>query len=190
MSEKIALIDLDGTLADFDKAMKAELDLLESPYEVNSNDRNAPWIKARKRLIKNQPGFWRNLPKIEDGFSVVELLRESGYSLNILTKGPHNSPNAWTEKAQWAQEHVPDAKITITKDKGLVYGKILFDDWPEDILSWKEWRPRGIVLMLDQVWNKDFSAPSVFRIKKALNKNSSEYIKQFEYIKNIIKNVK
>jgi hypothetical protein len=45
----------------------------------------------------------------------------------------------------------------------LVYGKVLYDDFPPYILRWLEWRPRGKVLMLDAQHNRDFTHPNVFR---------------------------
>ena len=58
-----------------------------------------------------------------------------------------------------------DAQVTITEDKGLVYGKVLFDDWPNYITRWLKWRKRGLVLMLDHPWNQSFFHPNVIRIK-------------------------
>jgi hypothetical protein len=46
-----------------------------------------PYLAARMRLIKAQPGWWRNLPVIDAGMKVFELARELGFSNNVLTKG-------------------------------------------------------------------------------------------------------
>lgn len=176
-AEPLALIDLDGTLADFDKAMSERLAELAAPGEEIVTDRewDVPHIKARRRLIKSQPGFWRNLPRLEAGFKVLDILRKHGFVLNILTKGPLHTTNAWTEKVEWAKEHVPDAAITVCTSgedpvvpgggKSLVYGKILFDDWPGYIEPWLEHRPRGLVIMLDQPWNRKWKhSLNVFRM--------------------------
>lgn len=182
-AEPIALIDLDSTIADFDRAMRAELDKLASPDDPRPHDlpkRSWPaWYEARRALIKKLPGFWQGLPRIRAGFEVVDLLRYLKFSLNILTKGPARSTIAWTEKAEWCKVNIPDAAITITQDKGLVYGRVLVDDWPPYIMRWLEWRPRGLVIMLDwphnrQVYNEDgglvdFEHPNVFRYEQALH---------------------
>jgi hypothetical protein len=81
----------------------------------------------------------------------------------VLTNGPSKIPAAWAEKVLWCQEHVPDADITIGRDKGLVYGRILFDDWPPYVRRWLRWRPRGLVVMLDHPRNRGFEDPRVFR---------------------------
>jgi len=170
-AEKIALIDLDGTLADYDGAMKLGLAKMQSPFEyahtgerVQLYDDTPEWLEARMKLIKNQPGFWRTLPQIPMGMLVYALLGELGYRRMILTKGPRNTTAAWTEKVDWCRVNVPDADITVTHDKGLVYGKVLFDDYPPYITRWLEWRPRGHVLMLATPYNQGFAHPNVLRI--------------------------
>ncbi len=169
-SEPIALVDLDGTLADFDGAMAEKLAALRSPgedpvLEAYGKEKH-PWLEARRDLIKSQPGFWKNLPRITDGFAVLSVIREIGFEIHILTKGPAKTTSAWTEKVEWSQAHVPDAAITVTFDKGLVYGRVLFDDWPPYIERWLAWRPRGFVIMLDHPWNQGFEHPNVFRYKR------------------------
>ena len=170
-TEAIALVDLDGTLADFDSAMEQRLSVLRSPDEPShppeAGWKNLPdWLEARRALVKSSPGFWTSLPRITDGFAVLEKIQQAGFETHILTKGPFSSPNAWTEKVSWARVHAPDIPVTITEDKGLIYGRVLFDDWPPYIERWLEWRPRGLVVMLDQPWNQGFDHPNVFRYKQ------------------------
>lgn len=154
--EDVALIDLDGTTADFEGAMNRDMAKLTHPAEINPPfSQDAPWIKARRALIKNTPGWWANLPRIPRGFLMLQVLRECRYDLMVLTKGPESVPTSWAEKVEWAQEHIPDAGITLTQNKGLVYGRVLFDDWPPYIEGWLTWRPRGTVIMPDHPYNQD-----------------------------------
>lgn len=170
-SERIALLDMDCSLADFELSMYEKLVELMSPEElasINLEQFSYPndvpdWFRARKTLIKKQPGFWSGLPVIEFGMDLYQLLGTLGYIRMILTKGPRNNSLAWYEKTLWCQEHVPDAGVTITHDKGLVYGKVLYDDYPPYVLRWLEWRPRGKVLMLDSKHNQGFQHPNVLR---------------------------
>lgn len=164
--DNIALIDLDGTVADFDAAMRREEGLLRSPHEVNYDGRHddvPAYVEARRTLIKNQPGFWRDLAPIHLGMDVVEMVRRVGFALHVLTKGPRRSVNAWTEKAEWSQKYLPDAAVTITQDKSLVYGRVLVDDWPPYFNGWLKVRPRGLVIAVAQPWNGDVSHPNVIR---------------------------
>lgn len=164
-SELIALVDMDGTLCDFDAAIKDALLKLRAPNEEDDKlfSEKLPHIKARWDLIKSQPGFWRNLKPLESGFRILDILRELEFDIHILTKGPAKSTNAWTEKVEWCQEHVPDASVHITQDKGLVYGKVLVDDYPNYIDRWLEWRPRGLVIMPSHDWNKDYKHDNVIK---------------------------
>lgn len=158
-AEPVALIDMDGTIADFDGQMRADLTVLQSPEEgsvvhLDPDDSGEPaWLKARKKLIKTQPGWWRNLPKHAPGFEILDLLREQEFTLMITTKGPWGTHAAWTEKVEWCRQHVPDAAVTVTEDKGLIYGKVLVDDWPAYGIRWLEWRPRGLLVVPAHPWN-------------------------------------
>lgn len=156
-AEPIALFDLDGTLADFDRSMRAHLEALRSPGEdpklEDTQNEEVPHMKARRRLIKSQPGFWRGLAPIPFGFTLLTLARELRFRCHVLSKGPRKMSLAWSEKVEWCNEHVPDLPILLAEDKGLVYGKLLVDDWPEYIERWVQWRPRGLVLAVAQPWN-------------------------------------
>jgi len=164
MREKpVALVDLDGTLADFDGAMRAQLVLLDSPQDVaraidmpehELYGEKHPHMKFRRDLVKRQPGFWEGLPVLPLGMSIVEILRRLDYEIHVLSKGPVTTTSAWTEKVHWVQKHLgAGTPITMTHDKGLVYGRVLVDDWPPYIEAWLAYRPRGFVVMPAQPWN-------------------------------------
>jgi hypothetical protein len=160
----IALFDMDSTLADYGKAMNEQQLLLRAPREPVYQDRpddKAGYIERRRRLIQSIPGFWRNLERISLGFDVLSMTKELGFNNNILTKGPQYTNSAWTEKKEWCDEHVPDLDVHISQNKSMVYGKLLCDDWPEYFMPWLDWRPRGLVICVEQPWNKDIKHPSV-----------------------------
>ena len=166
--ENIALFDLDGTLADYDGAMLRDLPLLAAPgepaYSLYHEDLPAH-IEARKNAISRQPGWWSSLEELALGFDVLRECIALSFQIHVLTKGPRSKPAAWKEKVEWFQQHVlplaPEADITITLDKGLVYGKVLVDDFPPYMLRWLEHRPRGLGIMPLGEQNKDFSHPNV-----------------------------
>lgn len=160
--DRVALIDLDGTVADYHAALTEAMALLRGPDEPPYSDRYSggvepPYIEARRKLIQRQSGFWRNLKPIQKGFQVVGFLREAGFSLHVLTKGPQKHGSAWSEKLEWCNIHLPDATVTVTGDKSLVYGRVLFDDYPPYFMSWLKVRPRGLVICLAHPWNEAFA---------------------------------
>lgn len=168
----VALLDLDGTVADYDAALRREMDALRAPCEPETSGRSEnepPHLRARRKLVQDRPGFWRGLKKHPVGFEVVKLLRELGFRINVLTKGPRENPGAWGEKLEWCQEHISDAEVTITLDKSLTYGRVLVDDFPPYFEPWLARRPRGLVVCVAQEWNADYAPggpkahPQVFR---------------------------
>jgi len=157
-SDKIALIDLDGTVADYNRAILARLAPLRAPNEpAYDRDNEPPHVEARRKLIQQIPGFWRSLPEHPLGMRIVEHLKTVGFSLMVLTKGPGDAPGAWGEKLQWSQEHLPGAHVTVTQNKALVYGRVLVDDWPEYFEPWLTQRPNGLVVCVAQPWNTGYA---------------------------------
>jgi FMN phosphatase YigB (HAD superfamily) len=165
-AEPIALFDLDGTLADFSAAMRRDMRLIMSPGETDWSehaDEEAEYLRERGRLIRRQPGWWEALDKYPPGFEILSVARELSFQCHVLTKGPAAASASWTEKLRWCQKHVPDLLVTVTQDKGLVYGKVLVDDWPPYVERWLSWRPRGLVIMPAHPWNEKVSHPNVIR---------------------------
>lgn len=163
---KIALFDLDGTLADYDGQLLKDLQRIASEYEpppVLYED--IPYIEARRHVITSQVDWFLNLPKFKLGWDVLDVTREIGYAISILTKGPARKHAAWAEKVEWCNRHLADYidGITIAHDKGLVYGAVLVDDWPEYIEKWLAHRPRGLVIMPAGKHNMGFNHPNVVR---------------------------
>lgn len=161
-AEPIALFDIDGTLADFDGSMRPKLAALRSPGEdpeaEATEHEEVPYMRERRRLIKGQPGFWRDLALIPLGFQLLEEARAQRFLCQILSKSPRKIPAAAGEKIEWCVKYVPDLPIVLSEDKGLVYGKMLCDDWPEYIERWLAWRPRGLVIAVAQPWNVGIDA--------------------------------
>ena len=155
------------TLCNYMQDLKESMEKLRSPEESvvpYDHDNEPPHIKARQRLIKSSVEWWANLKPFKLGFDVWELATSMGLRKMILTQGPRNNPNALAGKKLWIDKHLgQDVEFTMTRDKGLVYGKILVDDWPEYIERWLKWRKRGLVVMPASDHNVGFSHPQVVR---------------------------
>lgn len=162
IDSKVALLDLDGSLADYHSAMNERMRRLQSPNEPqyegrDPSEQEPSHIEARRKLIQQSPGFWRDLEPIPAGMKLVEVMRQIGYELHVLSKGPQGAPNAWGEKLSWSQQHVPDASITLAHTKSMVYGRVLYDDFAPYFEPWLRHRPRGLVICLAQHWNKEYA---------------------------------
>lgn len=177
--EDVALFDMDGTLCDYDKALLEKLEGLRSPHEPHLlSMRNAPpYIKKRADMIRASEEWWENLPKFQLGWDVLEVAKSLDYRIMILTQGPRKNPSSWSGKKKWIDKNLgEDVDVTITRDKGLVYGKVLVDDFPGYIKDWLEYRKRGVVIMPANESNQNFTHPNVIRydgtninqVKKAL----------------------
>lgn len=170
---KLALIDMDGTLFDHNRTLKA--DLLEVTPRIYHDTilkcldfhelEGMPWMKNLMDLIRTSPGWWRKLPRFQLGWDVYQLLEDVGFCCKILTKGPKSKPIAWMEKVQCIQDHFgSDLPIDIVgKDKGGTYGRVLVDDYPSYIEKWVKHRPRGLVIMPAHPYNLDFQHDNVIR---------------------------
>jgi len=177
-SENIALFDMDGTICDHDQSLFNGLEALRGPPIKN----DAPeYIKNRADLIRASESWWENLPRLQLGWNVLKIARELDYRIMILTQGPKKNPASWSGKKKWIDKNLgPDVDITITRDKGLVYGKVLVDDYPQYIERWLKWRERGLVIMPANESNKYFNHSQVIRYDGT---NLEEVSKAMERVK-------
>jgi len=166
--ENIALFDMDGTLCDYNTGLFKSLEKLRAPneliYHPPVRDDAPKYIKERSNLIRLSEEWWANLPKLKIGFDIWKAAGDLGYRRMILTQGPKTNPYAWSGKKIWIDRNLgEDTDITMTRDKGLVYGKIFVDDYPGYIERWLKHRPRGLVIMPASNENKNFSHRQVLR---------------------------
>jgi hypothetical protein len=177
--EPVVLFDIDGTLANYDLALKRDMDALrapmEPPYAGVPHDDSPAYLRNRASLIKSAESWWATLEPLKLGFDIWKIAGDLGYRRVILTQAPRRSPAAWSGKKKWIDSYLgPDTDVIITRDKGLVYGKVLVDDFPKYITRWLKWRPRGLVIMPAQPHNKGFEHPQVIRYTGRNLKNVSK----------------
>jgi len=107
-------VDMDGVIVDFESAMK----------EAN----------LRGDELKKMKGAYLNMRPIEGAISAVRSLIGMGFEVWIATKPPTGVPHAYSDKAEWIMNHLPELKrrIIITHDKGLLgdADDFLCDDRP------------------------------------------------------------
>lgn len=107
-------IDMDGVIADFEKA--------------------AALHGMAPKEFKLLPGAYRHLDWMPGAENALDHLLEQGANVWIATKIPHANPLAATEKLQWWSDRRPDMmkNVIITPDKGTLGNEydVLIDDRP------------------------------------------------------------
>ena len=163
----IGLFDMDGSVANYEGQLRNDICKLVGEADLKRFDELGMWqadelepFKSLIRLIKKQPCWWRSLPVLRNGMLIYKLSESIGFKNHILTKGPKRFPRAWKEKVEWCQEHFGElVDIHISSNKAIVYGKFLYDDFPDYMDRWLNARPRGLGIMPVNQTNKDFSHP-------------------------------
>ena len=105
-------IDMDGVLANFDKAAD------ESPHKDIKGLR--PDLTLDFSKFEVMPG----------ATEAVDELLEMGHDLFIATTPPWHNPDAWGQKRNWIEKNFPKLKrkMILTHRKDLLIGDILVDD--------------------------------------------------------------
>lgn len=113
MKRKI-FVDLDGVVVDFALYMK---------LEGMTGDE-----------VKRTKGAYLSMPAMPGAIAAVRSLIGMGFDVWIATKPPTGIPYAYSDKAQWVFDNLPELKrkIIMTHDKGLLGSNIDFlcDDRP------------------------------------------------------------
>ena len=105
--KKIIYFDLDGVMADYDKAKEGKTE----------DERKAP-------------GFFEGLEPIDGAVEAFKLLSEH-YDVYFLSTAPWSNINAPSEKRVWVEKHLGDyafKKLILSHNKGLLKGDYLIDD--------------------------------------------------------------
>jgi hypothetical protein len=166
-AKNVALFDMDGTLCDYTGQLSKDLKKLRSPGEpefLGESWEATDYIKRRIDMIRASQAWWENLPKLQLGWDILTVAQELRYRVMVLTQGPKRNPAAWAGKKIWIDKNLgQDVDVTITRDKGLVYGKVLVDDFPEYIERWLKWRKNGLVIMPANKSNENYAHKQVIR---------------------------
>lgn len=131
--------DLDGVLADFNKAFQSLTGKL--PHEV---ERKELWT-----TINATPLYWYQLDKMPDADVLLSFLNKSPYQ--ILTGLPASGyDKAEVEKRAWVKDKINENLQVIcclSKDKPIYCqkGDILIDDFPPNIRAWQKAGGIGIL---------------------------------------------
>ena len=111
MNKYRIFIDMDGVIADFEKASN------EFQRIHGKTNRPDKWVD------------YRNLDVIEGAIEAVAKLN-ADHEVFIASTPPWTRPEVWGHKREWIGEHFPylERKIILTHRKDLLIGDILIDD--------------------------------------------------------------
>ena len=152
----LALVDLGDTLCDCSGALHEGLARLRGPGERAEDEHRhplAPHLEARRELVMAAPGFWACLPPLPLGMELLQLLRDEGFVVHVVTKGPRQSCAAWADKVAWCRQHLPGVSVVVTDDKALVHGDVLVDDWLPYVERWQRRNGGGLAIVPAHPWN-------------------------------------
>ena len=166
-SRNVALFDMDNTLCDYNGQFTRDMERLGPPIEPEfiGSLANAPVeVQRRADSIKSSARWWQSLPKLQLGWDVLGIARDLGYRIVILTGASKRYPEALVGKKLWIDENLgPDVGVIFTREKGLVYGKVLVDDFPKYTESWLTERKKGLVVMPAHWYNEGYSHDQVIK---------------------------
>ena len=105
-------VDMDGVLANFDKAADEHPD--------NGTKSFRPDLILDFSKFEVMPG----------AKEAVKKLLDMGHDLFIATTPPWSHPDSWGQKRNWVEKHFPalKRKMVLTHRKDLLIGDILIDD--------------------------------------------------------------
>ena len=108
-------LDMDGVIADFEKAALG----LKEKLPMNADNLKPDEIMDFSKFDV-MPGAKR----------VVNRLAEAGHEIYIASTPPWNHKEAWGQKGEWIEEHFPELKkkVFLTHRKDFLIGDILIDD--------------------------------------------------------------
>ena len=113
-AKRRVFIDMDGVIVDFD--------LFKTERGLTGDE------------VKSMVGAYLAMPAMPGAIEAVRSLIGMGFEVWLATKPPTGIPHAYSDKAAWVMEHLPELKrrIIITHDKGLLGNQhdYLCDDRP------------------------------------------------------------
>ena len=139
------IIDMDEVIAD---PMGEMIEWYRKTHQLEVNKENmlgGSWVKGfpehhqpmiRERLFA--PGFFRNLPVIQDSVEVLEEMNKR-YEVFIVSAAME-FPNSLKEKLEWLQEHftfLTWKQVALCGDKSLICGDYMIDDHVKNLRTFK-----------------------------------------------------
>ena len=131
MDKPIVFCDIDGCVADFVKGYR----------QAFNRDAYADDQFTIKQFVMQVPDFFRNLPVIEKGRELVDLLSDN-YRVVFLSTPMDELPGCRRDKLEWVKEKFgPGFDVLFSHSKAdyvLDEKSILIDDYDRNLKEWAE----------------------------------------------------
>lgn len=150
-------IDMDGVLCDFAGHLMARFGKEPSiccgeywlPKVLGIGDHE--W-----NPILNMPEFWETVPLMHDAHAIMDLCRETGKNIAVLTNYG-DWPICMAAKENWISRHFPFLKndLILARNKHHIagYDKLLIDDFDDNVREWR--RANGQGILIPRHWNSE-----------------------------------
>lgn len=128
-------LDMDGVLADFDRAAAALLRMPPADFEARHGTREL-W-----RALRRDREFYATLPPMADARELWEGVRALARAEPVILTGVPRWPDAADQKRRWAAHHFPGGSVITTsareKSDHCQPGDVLIDDRPKYSPQWE-----------------------------------------------------
>ena len=127
MEKKILYLDIDGVLANFDKAMDALCSGINAPERRQDHERHK---KQVLELCQRNPSVFEELEPIDGALEAVDKLFQL-YHIYFLSSPMWFLPASFVGKRLWIENHFGEKavrRLILTHRKDLCLGDYLVDD--------------------------------------------------------------
>ncbi len=166
IDSRIALLDVDGVVADFSNHLLTAVGSDKTIEDVTCwhifDFMTNRQEDLGKSLLKD-PEFWSGQPVIKGAYEGVVKIREAGFKI-IWATSPWFSCVEWAHvRRNWLRERfgAADDEIMIGDQKGLLRGDLFIDDKPEHVFAWESTNGSGSYIF-NAPYNQGHDWPRLF----------------------------
>jgi len=141
--ERRVYLDMDGVLVDFVAGIRK---LTGTKLDSNSKEFSEIVGEVLQKTESGElPGFWEELPLLNDGLKLAKYISKKGHDIHILSSCSGDLIYCKKEKYKWVRKNVGkyilSSNVIVTKTateklKYLEDGDILIDDFKKNVERW------------------------------------------------------